>query len=609
MKYLLILISCIHWCLPAGGQTVQWSRGDETLSVAPAMQFMEDSTGKLRIEDVITSVWHPTGQPVLHFGFTDKVIWLRLFVRNNTADSLLLSFEQAFISDLTLYYTDAEGHWQSIRSGYEVPFTAKPVLDHNQVIPFPRSDGPVYIRMRPLIHAIPVQLITLKQWELQAARQKMDYGIYAGILLLAVIVNLFLFAALKKNYFLYYSILIFFYLMTSATVMEGYAIYFFPRIPMMFWYSIVPVLDMIALLLFCISFFELRNRHPDLYGVALYSAAFFLIYLVVLSFLPLLPVLLANQVFALYVFVIASVVGLKEGRSGNRLGYYFSGFYALWFILILVEAVYIQTGVPQHIFPVSYVSTAIFLEGFLLAILVAKRFQREKREDNLRQFEMKNQIEKMEQNFRQEILTTRLEIQEETFTAISQEIHDNVGQFLSLARIQVNIMDQQEAKNGPMIIELRDNLGRAMTDLRNIAKSLNSYYIQNNSLGETIASQVQHINRTGFTRLELSIHGTEREIDNQRKLVLYRMVQEGIQNAIKHAKASTVHIRLDYTGTLFLVEIEDNGEGFDKEATLQQNQGLGLHNMFSRATLIGGDAHIVSQPGKGTIIQIKTPFQ
>ncbi|WPQ61113.1 7TM-DISM domain-containing protein [Chitinophaga sancti] len=609
MKYLLILISWIHWCLPAGGQTVQWSRGDEALSVAPAMQFMEDSTGKLRIEDVITSVWHPTGQAVLHFGFTDKVIWLRLDVRNNTTDSLLLSFEQAFISELTLYYTDAGGHWQSIRSGYEVPFTSKPVLDHNQVIPYPRSNGPVYIRMRPLIHATPVQLITLKYWELQAARKKMDYGIYAGILLLAVIVNLFLYAALKKNYFLYYSILIFFYLMTSATVMEGYAIYFFPRIQMMFWYSIVPVLDMIALLLFCISFFELRNRHPDLYRVALYSAGCFVIYLVGLSFLPPLPVLLVNQVFALYVFVIASMVGLKEGRSGNRLGYYFSGFYALWFILILVEAVYIQTGVPQHIFPVSYVSTAIFLEGFLLAILVAKRFQREKREDNLRQFEMKNQIEKMEQNFRQEILTTRLEIQEETFTAISQEIHDNVGQFLSLARIQVNIMDQQEAKNGPMIIELRDNLGRAMTDLRNIAKSLNSYYIQNNNLGETIANQVQHINRTGFTRLELSIKGTEREIDNQRKLVLYRIVQEGIQNAIKHAKASAVHIRLDYTGTLFLVEIEDNGEGFDKEATLQQNRGLGLHNMFSRATLIGGEAHIVSHPGKGTIIQIKTPFQ
>lgn len=609
MRYLLIMISYICCYLPADGQTVQWTRGNSAMSVAPAMQYMEDSTGNLNINDVPLSDWRPTGQAVLHFGFTDKVIWLRLNVENNTTDSLLLSFEQAFISSVTLYYQDAAEHWQAINSGYDVPFTAKPVMDHNQVIPFPRTKGPVYIRMRPLIHATPVELVTLKEWELKAARQKMNYGIYAGILLLAVIVNLFLFVALRKNYFLYYSILIFFYLMTSATVMEGYAIYLFPRMPMMFWYKIVPVLDMVALLFFCISFFELRSRHRGIYRVALYSAGFFLIYLVGLSFLPLLPVLLANQVFALYVFVIASMVGMKEGRSGNRLGYYFSGFYAVWFILILVEAVYIQTGVPAHLFPVSFVSTAIFLEGFLLAILVAKRFQREKREDNLRQFEMKNEMERMEQNFRQEILTTRLEIQEETFNAISQEIHDNVGQFLSLARIQVNIMDQQEAKNGPMIIELRDNLGRAMTDLRNIAKSLNSYYIQNSSLGETIASQVQHINRTGFTRLELAVLGPERDIDNQRKLVLYRMVQEGIQNAIKHAKASAVHIRLDYTGALFLVEIEDDGEGFDSAAALQQNRGLGLQNMVSRATLIGGETDIESHPGKGTVIRIKTPFR
>ena len=77
----------------------------------------------------------------------------------------------------------------------------------------------------------------------------------------------------------------------------------------------------------------------------------------------------------------------------------FSGAYTVWFMLVSVEAVYIQTGIPQHFSSISYVPTAIFIEAFLLAFLQSKRFQWEKKADTLRQFEMKNQMDKMEQVF------------------------------------------------------------------------------------------------------------------------------------------------------------------------------------------------------------------
>lgn len=258
MKYFLLLACYTCLFLPAFGQNVSWLPGDRELSVGRNLQILEDPAGTLRIDEVssaaYSSQFRPSGQSVLHFGFTDKVVWLRIVIQNSTTDSLLLSFQQSFLSEVILYYSDAAGQWQKVTSGYTIPLAQKPVLDHFQLFPVPRSSRPLFIRLRPLIHAIPVVLMTRDHWEMIAARQKMTYGIYVGILLFTVIVNLFLFATLKKRYFLNYSILIFFYLLTSALVMEGYAVYFFPDISLMFWYKIVPVLDMPALLFYCISF-------------------------------------------------------------------------------------------------------------------------------------------------------------------------------------------------------------------------------------------------------------------------------------------------------------------------------------------------------------------
>lgn len=596
----------------ASGQKVSWLPGDQVQSIGKQLMVLEDSNRELTITDICSAKvqrrFLSSNQTILHFGFTDKVIWLRFEISQRSLP-LLLTLEQAFVCDATLYYQNGRQQWITQKSGYQIPLSSKPVIDHWQAFAIDTSTRVCYLRCTPLIHAIPVTLRTPVNWQLHAVRQKMTYGIYAGILLFAVIINLFLFFALKKTYFLNYAILVFFYLLTSAFVMEGYAVYFFPSTDLIFWYKMVPVLDMPAFLFYCITFFELRKKHRSLFRVTFFSALFFGAYLCVLPYLPLLSVLLLNQLFALYVFVLGTYIGITVGKQGDKLGYLFALSYAVWFLLILVEAVYIQTGHPAHFSSVSYVSMAIFIEAFLLAFLQAKRFQWEKKEDHLRQFEMKNRMETMQQDFRQEMLHTKLEIQEQTFNTISQEIHDNVGQQLSLAKIQMNIMDTRTEKDGQTLTELRDTLSQAMTDLRNIAKNLSSQYILNNTLPETIANQTQQINRLGLVHISFTVSGNERKIEHQKKLVLYRIIQESIQNIIKHAKASQVQIILDYSQATLHVSIIDDGQGFDKTTIIQQGEGLGLQNITSRAELIGGKATIESVPTKGTIIQIITPYE
>ena len=214
----------------------------------------------------------------------------------------------------------------------------------------------------------------------------------------------------------------------------------------------------------------------------------------------------------------------------------------------------------------------------------------------------------MKQQFQQSLLQSQLEIQEQTFNSISQEIHDNVGQMLSLAKLQVSIIEQREPKDVNTLKELKENIGQAMTDLRDIAKSLSSERIQLISLHETVAHEIQRINRTGLINVTIHTEGTERQLDVQKKLILFRMIQESIQNIIKHAKASTVEIFFNYADPELIITITDNGMGFDTQEALQRNGGLGLQNIISRAALIGGNANISSIINEGTTIKISIPY-
>lgn len=611
MKVYLFLLVLFQSLLQAKCQSIVWEQDRQLLPIGLSVSIFEDKSQRLRIDEVSSAIYSSkfklSNQSILHFGFTNSVYWLRFEMKNHSMEKLFLSLDQAFLPDATLY-SNTNYEWGSMSSGYKVPLQQKAVIDHFQVFPLMGEHAIYYLRLKPYIHAVPIQIVESNYWHMESARQKINIGIYAGILLFAVIINLFLFISLRKTYFLNYAILVFFYLLTSALVMEGYAVYFFPGIDLMFWYKIVPVLDMPAFLFYCISFFELKKKHGLVYKISLYSALFFIGYLFSLSFLPLLIVLLINQIFALLVFVLGIYIGVVVGRSGNTLGYYFAVAYCIWFVLILVEAIYIQTGMPKHFSSLSYVSTAVFIEAFLLAFLQAKRFEWERKKDHLKQFEMKNRIDKMEQDFQHEILNTKLEIQEQTFNTISQEIHDNVGQLLSLAKIQVNIMQQKEDKDHETITELKENVGIAMNELRNIAKNLSNHYIINNSLQETVANQAQRINRLGLVKITIEVYGVEKRLNDQKKIVLYRIIQESIQNIIKHAKASKVGILFDYTETIFHIKITDNGIGFNKVSMLQQKDGLGLQNVTSRAELIGGKAIINSIPDQGTTIQIFAPY-
>jgi signal transduction histidine kinase len=227
---------------------------------------------------------------------------------------------------------------------------------------------------------------------------------------------------------------------------------------------------------------------------------------------------------------------------------------------------------------------------------------------NNKKGQMSKEQQLMRATFDKQLLENKLEIQEETFNTISQEIHDNVGQILSLAKVQLSILEQRQHIEGDLIANVKESISQAMTELRDIAKSLSSERLQSHTLTESISQEIRRINRSGFIRITADVGGEEKKLADHQKLIAFRMVQEGFQNIIKHAKASEVKVSIRYQEEWLHISIFDNGTGFNPEEELKKRGGLGLQNILRRAELIGGKASISSRPGEGTTLEIQIAY-
>lgn len=214
---------------------------------------------------------------------------------------------------------------------------------------------------------------------------------------------------------------------------------------------------------------------------------------------------------------------------------------------------------------------------------------------------------KMKQTYKEELLQSQIEMQEHTFNNISQEIHDNVGQTLSLAKIQLNIIAQGSNENNSLLSDAKDSVSKALADLRDIANSLNSDRVKLLTLSEMIGHELQRINKLGIINTNLKVAGIEGAIPDQKKLILFRIIQESLQNILKHSFAKNIEVIFKYTNLLLQVLIIDDGVGFNQDL-LAAKAGLGLQNIKSRALLIGGSASIDSYINKGTTITIILPY-
>ena len=203
--------------------------------------------------------------------------------------------------------------------------------------------------------------------------------------------------------------------------------------------------------------------------------------------------------------------------------------------------------------------------------------------------------------YEQTILQSQLEIQEQTFRNISQEIHDNIGQVLSLAKLNLNTIPANTSDKIALTEEL---LGKAINDLRDLSKSMHPEKIADIGLINAISQELAMVHKAARIKTELICHHEDISLNNEKSIIVFRMIQEILHNIIKHAKANLVIVKIDKQANRTLISVKDNGTGFNTETLKSTETGIGLKSIQQRCRLINATFKIDSEPGKGTAIQL-----
>ncbi len=209
------------------------------------------------------------------------------------------------------------------------------------------------------------------------------------------------------------------------------------------------------------------------------------------------------------------------------------------------------------------------------------------------------------------LMASQLEIQESTFQHISREIHDNINLSLTLAKLKLNSLGfSQTVINVGDVRSSVDLIGVAIDKLSAISKSLNSDIISSMGLIAAVEKEVEQIKETGLIEILLCITGSTMYMDSRKELVILRIIQEALNNIVKHSSASQAHISLNYCAGHLDVTIRDNGRGFVPPDPNENTRAgkAGLSNMSKRVKAMTGEMTIESSPGQGTTLNFIIPF-
>lgn len=197
----------------------------------------------------------------------------------------------------------------------------------------------------------------------------------------------------------------------------------------------------------------------------------------------------------------------------------------------------------------------------------------------------------------------QIAIQEESYQQISSELHDNACQTILLSILNLQRID----KNHPelKISDTIQLLEETLHEIHQLSRSLNGELILSIGLRAALEKQLDRMRNACGMQTSLLIQGKQQYLCDEMELIIYRIIQEALNNVLKHAKASKVEVELTFLEQELYVKVVDNGKGFDN--TTDQYASAGLRNMNFRAQSLQGKLKIESAPNQGSCLTLQIP--
>ncbi|HEX6334829.1 MAG TPA: PAS domain S-box protein [Flavisolibacter sp.] len=221
--------------------------------------------------------------------------------------------------------------------------------------------------------------------------------------------------------------------------------------------------------------------------------------------------------------------------------------------------------------------------------------------DVTRKIELQNELMEEKIAHQKEIARATLSVQEKERNEIGKELHDNVNQILTSAKLHLEFIENELAdkeKHRKTSINL---VTSAIQEIRRLSKSLVPPSLNDVGLVQSIHDLVENINGFGSVKLEFSYGELSDTIDADLQLTIFRIIQEQTTNILKYAEATKATIALHEENGFLKLSVSDNGKGFDPS---QHRKGIGITNIINRAEIYQGNVDIFSTPGNGCRLQV-----
>jgi signal transduction histidine kinase len=248
----------------------------------------------------------------------------------------------------------------------------------------------------------------------------------------------------------------------------------------------------------------------------------------------------------------------------------------------------------------SWLEMEAFLADGLLGLVL-----RDIRERKEAQFEQKNSYESIRN------LNTHMQLaREDERASLAREIHDQLGQRLTGFKMEIDyILKKSQHLESHVEEKLRNvinQIDRTIGTVRNISRNLRPGILDDFGLLAALEWQADEFTKTSGIPVFFQYLGEERQMDNQKVTAIFRVYQESLTNIMRHAKCTHVNVLVSFGAKKVVLEVADNGQGFDPEI-LKNQKSLGVFGMKERIESIGGRFEIESGKGKGTKIKLEMP--
>ena len=269
--------------------------------------------------------------------------------------------------------------------------------------------------------------------------------------------------------------------------------------------------------------------------------------------------------------------------------------------------------IPFNFFSIYGLQIGTSLEILFLSFALADRINVLRLEKQIAQKETIRQLQENSillqklNNEQKRVFQAVLQGEENERKRLAFELHDGIGQLLSVVKLNISSLEQWIDKKNKQVVELVESIIVLVDDscreVRNISHNLMPNTVIQFGLVAALEEFSRKINRAKQVKVHYQNFEFNIQLDPQTETTLYRIIQEIVNNAIKHSEATDIYIQLIKDENELIILIEDNGKGFDKKI-LESDKGLGIRNIISRIEYINGKVEIDSIIGKGTSYHI-----